>query len=56
MGRQRPEDKKITRLIPPVKDDTYEKFIELEPEKEKKDLDADFESTLKKIRGCEGRL
>ena len=35
-----------------VKDDTYEKFIKIEPEKEKKDLDADFESTLKKLEAA----
>ena len=35
-----------------VKDDTYEKFIKIEPEKEKKDLDADFEGTLKKLEAA----
>ena len=47
-------DRKIknNKTNTPVKDDTYEKFIELEPEKEKKDLDADFESTLKKLEAA----
>ncbi len=47
-------DRKIknNKTNTPVKDDTYEKFIELEPEKEKKDLYADFESTLKKLEAA----